>query len=337
MFTRLLTGLVVLTCVGCAGPIITSRPVQSDPTWLIRLDTFADARESSVLHYNHPAEMAESELAAILSRLMVREQVGLLDQKPAPQPLFSSQEIKQLVPGLQKALRLAKLTEWVVFSSVVPTATTQEVTSGGLFLQEGKLHVVIANYRTQIQPGLDSTERARTNPLRSLGGKGVVLSFDPLRYVITTQANWMGGSSGTPASEVMLDHTAFLADARPALPPPITAASPTAIETTPGPPQSLPSAGLFKTDANEARDSSPKGPAAGATQKVERLGKNFEDQESEIAELKARFKEFDLQKKELERLRQTAEEQDKEIKELKTRLSELEMTQGKPPKKKPTR
>ena len=337
MTTRWLTGLIVLACMGCGGPAVTSRPVQSEATWLVRLDTFSDVRSAGDLRYDHPVDWNEPDLEAILTRLLVLERGGLLDQPSPPQPVFSSGEIKQLVPGLRKAFRMAQPSEWLVFSSMLPAGAVQEVTSGGMFIKERRLHVVLANHRERVPPGPGGADAAQANPLRPLGGKGRTMSFDSPRYVVATQSNWMGDSSGTPSSELTLDHTAFLVDARPSPPPAIPAAAPTGIGTASPPPQTLPSAGLPKTDANEARDSSLKDQTAGTTQEVARLRQKLEEQESEIAQLKTRLRDFDLHTRELERLRRTIEEQTTEVAQLKARLSELEASQKKPTPKQPRR
>jgi hypothetical protein len=285
-------GVLLLACVGCAGLTITSRAVEGEASWSISLETFTDIHAADELRYDHPADWSAAELTTILSRLLVRERVGLLDQQPSPQPLFSSNEIRQLVPGLQKAFGMAKPSEWIAFYSTLPAGDVQEFTSGGLFLKGSRLHVVVANHHERISSGPDVPEAIRANPLRPLGGRGFTVSFDPARYVSATKSNWMGGSSTTPASELVLDHQAFLADARPPAPSPLVSAPPPIVET-PSSPAPTPS----KATPNAMSDTSLKDRVTDLQNEVIYLRSRIEEQDKEIAQLKTRLAELDSLRK----------------------------------------
>jgi len=272
------------------------------------------------LNHDHPAAWSTDDMTAILSRLFLQERTGLLEQKMIPQPVFLPDEISQLVPKIQAAFRMAKPSEWVVFYSERSTGVAAEITSGGLFLKERQLHIVIANHGSWMYSVKDTGEEVRANPMRSEGGKGIALSFDPPRFILRTQANWMGGASGAPAGEIILDYQAFLGEAKPPAPAAV-ASSPPRTEVKPG----------------QAGDTSLKDQAARPSPEVERLRQRLEEQDGEIAQLKARLKELDIQKKEMERLRQQSDEQNTEIERLKARLTELDMPKRKPPTKKPVR
>ncbi len=332
MIKAILPSVLLLACLGCAGPTIASRTVHSEGSWLIRLDTFADAQKASALLYDHPADWTEADLNAILSRLLVQERVGLLEQKPPPRSVFSSGEIGQLVPKLQEAFRMARLSEWVGVFLTRSTGPTQEITSGGFFLKGRELHVVIANHRKQVPLGHDGADVARANPLRSLGGKGGALTFDPPVYALATQSSWMGGYFGAPAAEMVLDYQAFLRDVRPPAPAPVASPPPPRTEITAVPPPT-PS----QKPGSEAGDTSFRDQAAALSKDVERFKRKLEEQEREIAQLKALLQELDMQKKEMERLQQKSEEQETEIGRLKARLGELEAAKRKPTTKKPAR
>ncbi|TSA02800.1 MAG: hypothetical protein D4R81_04280 [Nitrospiraceae bacterium] len=291
MIRRLLPGVLVLLCAGCAGPTIASRATAGEANWFVRLDTFMDSRSTADLRFNHPAEFSETELAALLSRVQVQERAGILEQKPFPRPLFSPTEIRQMAPGLQKALRSARPAEWAAFYSALPGGVVQEITSGGLFVQGGKLHVVVANHHERIPTGSNSLAAIRANPLSPWGGKGVTLSFDPPRFVAGTQATWLGGSAGAPASELVLDHSAFLAEA-----PPTTAAPVAAATVPPAVPQSaviLPPAMPLATPPVAGSYALMKEQLTGLQSEVERLRRRLEEQDEDIALLKTRIFELD--------------------------------------------
>jgi hypothetical protein len=313
MTTRLLSGVLLLACVGCAGPTTASRTVEDGSSWFIRLDTFTKSRAADELRYEHPADWPEADLAAILSRILVQKHTGFLEQKSVPQPLFSASETKQLVPGLQKAFRTATPSEWVAFFSTRPSGTAQEVTSGGMFLKGDRLHVVVANHHDQISWQSDSLTAARTNPLLPLGGKGFTVSFDPARFVSATQATWMGGSSAAPASELILDYQAYLAEARPLAPSPVAAAP-----VAPAPMVATPS------------------PLSGITAAPSPAQPSFTPQIASKASAETSLNDqLKSLQNEVERLRRRLEEQDEELAKLKTRLVEMDMLLKSPATKKP--
>lgn len=325
MIRRLLPGVLVLLCVGCAGPTITSRAAVGEANWFIRLDTFADAGAVADLRFDHPAQLSEAELTAILSRIQVQERVGLLEQKPFPRPLFSPNEIRQMAPSLLKNLRSARPTEWAVFYSALPGGTGQEVTSGGLFVQRNQLHVVVANHHERIPSGSNSLAAIRANPLSPWGGKGVTLSFDPPRFVAGAQATWLGGSAGAPASELVLDHSAFLAEA------PSPAAAPVAaVAATPPAPASIPQSAVILPPTMPLAAppiAQPTTPQAIMPPAALRDAGSAAVMKEQVAGLQ----------NEIERLRRRVDEQDEDIALLKTRLFELDALLRNPPRKKPSR
>ena len=296
----------LLLCLACAGPDFSTRTVHSDQTWLVRLDTYADPGRAAEIRHDHPTEWTDAGLRELVSRLLVQERVGLLEKKPPPQPVFSADEVAQLAPRLQQAFRVARPAEWIVFCLTRSAGASQEVTSGGFFLQDRHLHVMVANYREPVSSGQDGAETVRANPLRALKRTGRTLTFDPPTYVLASPENWMGGYAGAPASELVLDQTAFLAGLkRPSIEPVATQPPPVPVPPPAPTPSTMPVAPP---------------PAAAA--------------EPAGADLKAQV--LRLQE-EVTGLRRKLDEQAQEIARLKARLAESEGAQRKRPTKKPTR
>jgi hypothetical protein len=294
MIRRLLPGVLVLLCVGCAGPTIASRAAVGEANWFVRLDTFKEAGAVADLRFDHPSQLSEAELAAVLSRVQVQQRTGILEQKPFPQPLFSSGEIRQMMPSLQKTLRVAKPTEWAVFYSALPGGMGQEVTSGGVFVKGNLLHVVVANHHVRIPSGSDSLAAIRANPLSPWGGKGVTLSFDPPRFVAGTQASWLGGSAAAPASELVLNHSAFLTEALvPAAAPVAAAPVPQAMALSPQSAVILPPTMPQAAQHNVSSYDVMRGQVSGLQSEVERMRRRLEEQDEDIAQLKTRLFELD--------------------------------------------
>ncbi len=58
--------LVLLNLAGCSSVPLVTRPIHTEPTWFVRLDTYQESEKSKALQYDHPAEWNELELATIL-------------------------------------------------------------------------------------------------------------------------------------------------------------------------------------------------------------------------------------------------------------------------------
>ena len=97
--------------------------------------------------YDHPVEWAEPDIAAILGRLLLQQETGILGQHRSLEPVWSSDEVAQLTPALHTAFRQAQTREWVSFAFLQPSGTNLVVTSGGFFFKDRQMHVVLANYR----------------------------------------------------------------------------------------------------------------------------------------------------------------------------------------------
>jgi hypothetical protein len=197
--------LVLLHFMGCSSAPLVTRPIHTEPTWFVRLDTYQESEQSKALQYDHPAEWNELELATILSRLLVQPEMGLLDRKRPPVPVFTVEDISRMTPILRTAFQQAQATEWVSFMFLYPTGTNLEVTSGAFFIGNRRLHVVIANAREVTNQLSTDIELVRKNPMRSIRGVHGHLTFDPARFIVEITTNWSGGSKSR-ASELVLDY-----------------------------------------------------------------------------------------------------------------------------------
>ena len=205
---RLIVASVFLfSCLSCASapPALSTRPIQTESTWFVRLDASPDPDQVKPAQYDHPLDWAESDIAAVLGRLLVQQETGILGRHRSLEPLFSSDEVAELTTAFHAAFRQAKRQEWVSFAVLQPSGTNLIVTSGGLFFKDGHLHVVLANYRERIHQYAVDINLVRKNPLRSVRGVNGRLTFNPAQFVTETTTNW-AGHSNEPASEIALDH-----------------------------------------------------------------------------------------------------------------------------------
>ncbi len=209
IFRFSLTLLLLLTSA-CAAPPIRTRTIQEDPGRLVRLDSL-DGADRPTVHYHHPATWNEPDLFAILSRLFLDQRVGLMDDPKPAREIFSLEELQHLVPGLREAFQAALPQEWLTFMLVHNKGPQESaVTSGGIFQEADRLHVVVANHRVLLPSQSKEFLKVHDNPLYSVNGTGGTLGIEPRRFVLATKANWSGGYRAS-ASELVLDYQGYLA------------------------------------------------------------------------------------------------------------------------------
>jgi len=163
--------------------------------------------------HNHPVEWETGDLQAILKRLAIQEGSGLLDSSRRPQAVFSQEDLTHLIPALQQTFNIARPSDWIVFAVWGSSEQTQglEVTSGGLFLQDHQLHILLANHRERVSSEEDGIQAIRKNPFHALRDVKGSLLFYPTSYVIESRNNWILTGFESPVSEIILDYQALLA------------------------------------------------------------------------------------------------------------------------------
>jgi hypothetical protein len=211
---RVLAGGLAIGLLGCAEAALSTRPVQQDGVLTVRLDSYRDPTKNPDETFDHPMDWAEPDLRAILGRLLLEQQVGILQKAPPPVPVFTQEEIARLTPALRKAFQSARPSEWIAFVLRGSDGATPTMTSGGFFVRETQLHVLLANHRDPVAQG-DDAKDIEANPLRPLKRRGRALTFDGRPYMVSEQENWMGGHGSPPSSELVVDYRGFLASLRP--------------------------------------------------------------------------------------------------------------------------
>jgi len=138
---------------GCASPPYYSYLIYENPTSFVRLEVASWADTDLPQTWNaHPVTLSRRQMYEALRGLRVREHrsVPILWVRGMAEiePLFREEEIELLVPKLLEGLELAVPQELVTFYVSHPVnATKREVTSGGLYVTEGQLHIILSNYR----------------------------------------------------------------------------------------------------------------------------------------------------------------------------------------------
>ncbi|MFO0731680.1 MAG: hypothetical protein U0361_11955 [Nitrospiraceae bacterium] len=112
--TVLALSWVILSLLGCAGPVIQGRIIEQGPHDIIRLDREQSDSQSGA-RFDHPSLWTPEDMSAILARLLLEDRVGFMDSPKPPRPVFSPEDIRRLSPLFSAALSQATPSEWVSF------------------------------------------------------------------------------------------------------------------------------------------------------------------------------------------------------------------------------
>ncbi len=178
---------LLIVCTGgmlsCASPPFYSYLVYENPTAFVRLEFSPWADSDRPQTWNaHPATLSRGQIQKALEGLRVREHRaaairwvrGMAEMEPA----FRKEEMEVLLPRLLEGLELAVPQELVTFYISHPlNATKREVTSGGLYVTEGRLHIILSNFRAVYGVPPAGLIYDRRFPLFSLEPLGVDIFF----------------------------------------------------------------------------------------------------------------------------------------------------------------
>lgn len=188
--TWCLSGVLLLG--GCASTPISTYTVYETPDSFVRLQIDPSFRQES--GHSHPADVSTEHIAAVLRGIMIEEpltRLPLYDDLSMPRrhPAFTEKAVAFWAPLLRLGLNKATSEEVVTFYQSKPLAfMKREVTSGGMFLDREKLHVVLSNYRSETSSTADSgmadNQDDRLTPLRSVAPQRGTLRFEPTEFQV---------------------------------------------------------------------------------------------------------------------------------------------------------
>lgn len=204
----LLTLGFILALVGCSSSP-PPRTLYQDPTTLIRLQV--DERTPPV--HSHPAQINADQITQVLRgvRVMARKGVvwSLVTGEPEATPAFSPREIQSLAPKLSGALAQAKPDELVTFYHRVSDANLGlGITSGGLFVEESRLYLVLANNRTLPSEGMNQNMVHEIDPIDSpllpISRTSFRVAFSPATAAVPSD-EWRSWGYMDPGRIVVID------------------------------------------------------------------------------------------------------------------------------------
>ena len=210
VFALLLAGIFY----GCTAPPLYSYVVYENPTAFVRLETSPWAEVDEPATWNaHPISLSRRQIHQALQGLRVREHRAEFIQwilgAAEMEPVFRQEEVNLLLPRLLEGLELAVPQELVTFYLSHPVnATTREVTSGGLYVTEGRLHIILSNYRAVYGIPPAGLIYDRRFPLFSLGPLGVDIFYkvEEHDFVLAETENLFDAVFGDERSgEIVLD------------------------------------------------------------------------------------------------------------------------------------
>lgn len=176
--------------IGACGPRqFTTITIYDKPAAYVRLEF--DRTVTKGAEHSHPISLTPEQIAAVLGGMRIEEPLALvrgdiLQREPVPRihPVFTDKDIAFFAPLLALALSKATPEEVVTFYETrYLSATSREVTSGGVFVQGDELHLILANYRSHTHYmadlGVAETQDDRLTPMQSLAPQGGHLDFEP--------------------------------------------------------------------------------------------------------------------------------------------------------------
>ncbi len=174
---------------GACGPsqFITTT-IYETPSAFVRLEFDRTVKKGT--EHSHPISLTPEQVAAILGGVRIDEPLALVrgnilgDPVPRVHPAFTEKEIAFFAPLLAVALSKATPEEIVTFYETrYRAATSREVTSGGMFVRDDEVHIILANYRSHTHfmadMGVAETQDDRMTPMESLNPQLGRVDFEP--------------------------------------------------------------------------------------------------------------------------------------------------------------
>ena len=173
----------------CGSRQFTTVMIYNEPAAFVRLEFDRTVKQGT--EHSHPVRLMPEQIAAVLGGVRIEEPIALvrgdiLQREPVPRihPAFTDKEIAFFAPFLALALSKATPEEVVTFYATrYLSATSREVTSGGLFVQGDELHLILANYRSHTHymadMGVAETQDDRMTPMKPLSPQLGRLDFEP--------------------------------------------------------------------------------------------------------------------------------------------------------------
>lgn len=196
---------------GCEIPHVPARVVYEDPINFVRLEpdptVLPELPES---RHSHPLSISIEEMARLLRGFTVREHRIALQQMmfgEAPwESVFREEEVALLAPRLAEALTKAQPDERVTYYLSRPeTSIKREITSGGLYVRDDRLHFILGNHRIIYGIPAYGMVYDRRYPTMPTAAKWFDLAFKPEEAVVRQETGLLDKMLGRQKDELVVD------------------------------------------------------------------------------------------------------------------------------------
>jgi hypothetical protein len=153
--------LLVLLATAIASHASEGRQLWQSRDQFVALDSQVSNRDSTTAPNNHPSEITQARLAAVLTSLEIRA-----SDSSRIEPLFTRDSLDTLVPQLQLGLRQALPGEDVTFAviglykTLYGFAKSPKVITGRMFVKAGQLNIIFG----LVQQDVNEREDRRLSP-----------------------------------------------------------------------------------------------------------------------------------------------------------------------------
>jgi hypothetical protein len=179
--------LWIYALIGCSPAQFTTLTIYETPLSFVRLEV--DRTLTQGTGHSHPSSISSEQMAAVLRGITIQEPLTRLPfyddlSVSRTHPVFSDQDIAFWAPLLSLALSRATADEIATFyQSTKASGASREVTSGGVFVDGDKLHIVLSNLQSSTHftadIGVANTQDDRLSPMRSITPQRGKLMFVP--------------------------------------------------------------------------------------------------------------------------------------------------------------
>jgi hypothetical protein len=187
--------LMVSLMSGCAtGPL--PRTVYQDSATIVRIQFDNKAGQG----HGHPAQIGSDAVRHVLHGMRTQPRKSfvpsILTGEAPLSAAFSNEEEGLLATHLSRALAEVKPDELVTFYRRVSTpAVGLAITSGGLFVHDRHLYVILANSRTLPSEGMSQSIVSEIdpvdNPLLPISRTAFRASFEPATSIVPEDERWV--------------------------------------------------------------------------------------------------------------------------------------------------
>jgi Short C-terminal domain len=198
----------------CSQAYLFTRTINEEENRYVRFQArYGEGQDGTALKFAHPVALGESEWGDLLANIMIQEQKKFLSPaagQPVPRPAFGEDEKRYLAKCLAEGFQKARPDEWVVFYLSRPRESgVVEIDSGGLFIEGGRLHLIVANYRQPVSMAF-IREQIWNDPLHPAGDSFYEVVPQQNQTLQTVRRQDLTQSLLKQVSDLSIDYTAQL-------------------------------------------------------------------------------------------------------------------------------